>query len=376
MKRFSIILSVLILFSVTQKTEAAEGDTTKIKVHDAVHMDWYGQYLQWGEFPAPGTSYRRINLDLTIGCPPSGCSDWDYTVLVEALHNTGELDSTLTPAPLYTIDGQAPDSIFTNTNQVYVTYYDSVGMVTDSSIAKQFWIYTHNDPMDPLAVSDSDYVYPGNYYNYYFNNTGMVIDSILIGHDVTWVNQISNVYVVFEVFEKQELARVITPYGGFYNTAWKNTWHFDITDLAPLLQDSVEIRAFYSGWSDGFAITLDFEFIEGTPPRTPIRVRNVYKGSYAYGNVNNPIENHLVPKTFDIDPTEEMTMLRVIPSGHGAGTQNCAEFCQKNYKVKLDGVQQYQQSVWRNDCGIRPELGSTIEQTGVRVKRSLSEIMS
>jgi peptide-N-glycosidase F-like protein/type IX secretion system substrate protein len=349
------LLSIIIGFVLSPMiSHGAEGDTTKIRVHDAVHMDWYGQYLEWGVFPAPGTTYRRINLDFTIGCPPTGCSDWDYTVLIEALHNTGEIDSTLILAPLYTVDGQSPDTIFSNLNPVYVTFFDSVALGTDSTIANQVWIMTHNDPQDPFAVTDSDYVYPGNFYNYYYNPNGIIIDSVLVGYDQSWVNVYTNTYNVFEVFERQELARVITPYGAFYNNTWKNTWHFDITDLAPLLNDSVEIRAFYSGWSDGFAVTLDFEFIEGTPPRTPISVRNVYKGSYAYGKLSNPIENHLIPKTFDIDTNEVMSMLRVIPSGHGAGTQNCAEFCNKFYQVKIDGIQQYQQQVWRNDCGLNP----------------------
>ncbi len=44
-------------------------------------------------------------------------------------------------------------------------------------------------------------------------------------------------------------------------------------------------------------------------------------------------------------------MLRVIPTGHGAGTQNCAEFCIKNYQVLLNGTQYFQQQIWRNDCG-------------------------
>ncbi len=351
--RFSI-LAVALLCLLSNYSKAAEGDTTKIRVHDAVHMDWYGQYLQWGVFPQPGTTFRRINLDLTIGCPPTGCSDWDYTVLVEARHKTGQFDSTLTPAPLYTVNGNSPDSIFSNLNQAYITFYDTLNMITDSSVAGQFWIMTHNNPNDPFAVSDSDYVYPGNYYNYYFDNSGNVIDSILVGYDQTWINSVNMVYVVFEIVELQEIARVITPYGGYYGLTWKNTWHFDITDLAPLLQDSVEIRAFYSGWSDGFAITLDFEFIEGTPPRTPLQIRNVYKGSFPFGNAANPIENYLIPKSFDIDSSEVMSMLRVIPSGHGAGTQNCAEFCAKNYKVKVDGIQQFQQLVWRTDCGMNP----------------------
>ena len=135
---------------------------------------------------------------------------------------------------------------------------------------------------------------------------------------------------MFEIIERIELARVITPYGGYYANTWRNTVQFDVTDFASILQDSVKIRAFYGGWSDGFTITLDFHFIEGTPPRTVQNIRNVYvsgPGGFPYGNVNNSIENYLTPKTFPLNSNETNAMLRVIPTGHGAGTQNCAEFC-------------------------------------------------
>ena len=70
-----------------------------------------------------------------------------------------------------------------------------------------------------------------------------------------------------EIIESYELARVITPYGNGLNNNWEFTHIFDITDFASILKDSVEIRAHYGGWSSGFSVTLDFEFIEGTPPR-------------------------------------------------------------------------------------------------------------
>jgi len=87
------LLFTFLLHSLTFTSEvvlAAEGDTTKIRVHDAVHMSWWGEYNVMGVFPPAGTSFRRINLDFTLGCPPTGCSDWDYTVQVEALHKTGQ----------------------------------------------------------------------------------------------------------------------------------------------------------------------------------------------------------------------------------------------------------------------------------------------
>ena len=354
MKKLTTLIILISIF-IPAIAHSAVGDTTTIRVHDAVHMSWWGQYNVWGVFPPAGTSYRRINLDFTLGCPPTGCSDWDYTVQVEALHKTGNFDSTLVQAPYYTINNSSPDTIFGNQNPVYVTFWNSTTNAPDSSLAASSWVYIHNDPGNPLAVTDSLLLYTWNYYNYIFDNTGNIIDSVFVGYSNTLINSFTGVYNVFEIVERIELARVITPYGGYYNTSWRNTIRFDITDLAPILQDSVEIRAFYGGWSDGFSITLDFHFIEGTPPRTPIRVRNIYSsgpGGFPYGNVNNPIENYLFPKTFDLTSAEQNSRIRFIPTGHGAGTQNCSEFCSKNYRVKVDGIQQFQRAIWKNDCGL------------------------
>ena len=77
---------------------------------------------------------------------------------------------------------------------------------------------------------------------------------------------------IFEIIEEYELGRAITPYGTYMQAPGSNgynptgTMYFhDITDFAYLLKDSVEIDAFYSGWSSGFSVTTDFEFIEGVP---------------------------------------------------------------------------------------------------------------
>ena len=346
------ILCILVISSVSAL--AGPGDTTTVRAHDNSHMSWWGSYDAWGVFPSAGNTYRRINLDFTLGCPSNGCSDWDYTVQVEALRPTGTFDSTLVPAPLYTIGNTSPDTIFGNSNPVYVTYFNTTTGSTDSSLAGTFQVMIHNDPANPFAITDSTLLYNCNFYNYYHDGQGNIIDSIWVGFDTTLLNAITPTYNVFEVIERIELARVITPYGGYYANTWRNTVQFDVTDFASILQDSVKIRAFYGGWSDGFTITLDFHFIEGIPPRTVQNIRNVYvsgPGGFPYGNVNNSIENYLTPKSFALATNETNAMLRVIPTGHGAGTQNCAEFCLKNYQVLLNGTQYFQQSVWRNDCG-------------------------
>ena len=105
---------------------------------------------------------------------------------------------------------------------------------------------------------------------------------------------------VFDVIENYELARVITPYGSMLSNNWNFTSIFDITDFAPILKDSVEIRCHYSGWSSGFSATLDFEFIEGTPARDVIKIDNIYSGGYNYVSSSDFENNKLTPKNLHI----------------------------------------------------------------------------
>lgn len=262
---------------------AAPGDTTRLRVHDAVDMVWYENYDRPVVFPNTTTTYSKILMHYTMGCASTGCSDWDYTTKIELLKPTGVMDSTVA----------------------------SVDTVSSS----------------PLVV------------------------------DTTWN--------VFEVKEAFELARVITPYGGYmrtsqqgYNPSWKHVHTFDVTDYAPLLVGTNEMRAFYGGWSSGFSVTIDFEFIEGTPPREVLAVKNLWQtggNGWNYQNTSDFEQNFL--KALDVAIPADMVhaKLRFIPSGHGFDNNtSCAEFCQRNYKFKLDGTQLDSRLMWDDKCGVNP----------------------
>ena len=45
-----------------------------------------------------------------------------------------------------------------------------------------------------------------------------------------------------------ELARIISPYGWWFDSTWHFTWHVDITDFAYLLHDSVEVVFRHGGY--------------------------------------------------------------------------------------------------------------------------------
>lgn len=235
---------LLIALGVCFSASAAEGDTIHIESHQATHWSWYGNYYDTVQFPETGT-YRRILMYYTMGCPTSGCSQWDYTTKIEI-----------------------------------------------------------SDP-----VNDST---------------------------TNWF----------------ELVRIITPYAGDKDFGWEHTWVVDVTDYAPLFTGEREIKAHYSGYQDGFTITINFDFIEGTPPREVLGIDQIYHGAFKYGFSNDPIENYLVPTEIDVHQDMESAKFRMVASGHSfGGNENCAEFCEKYFRLYADNTQVAEHDVWRDDCG-------------------------
>lgn len=275
----AFLFSLLGLFFLVN-LEAADGDTTLVSAHQQTDLTWYRSYKDWAVFPASSSNWQEITLKYTMGCATGGCSDWDYTTLVNLLLPTGNYDS---------------------------------------NVAR----------IDTISV------------------TPLVIDT-------TWN--------VFEVKERMELCKVITPYGGSLSNDWTRTFYFDISDYYPLLHDSIEVEVFYQGWSSGFSASLEFIMIEGAPIRPVYSIQNLYRGQFNYLNPTQFETNHMPARKLNIDAQAQYFELKMAPSGHGfVNALNCAEFCEKDYYVYVDGQLQAQQSMWRDDCGLNdlwPQAGT------------------
>ncbi|MDO7874130.1 peptide-N-glycosidase F-related protein [Hymenobacter sp. ASUV-10] len=164
-----------------------------------------------------------------------------------------------------------------------------------------------------------------------------------------------------------EIARIMTPYA----TDWlalnkKHDYVVDVTDYTPVLNGNQPFQFDYQGYSWGFTLTLVLEYIEGTPPQDPIDVRNVYDGTYNYGDAADPIDNHMPARTFTA-PSTGTTTLKNLVSGHGFDDANCAEFCNKYYRVLVNGTLRSTTQLWRNDCGrnqVYPQTGTWVYDRG------------
>ena len=155
-----------------------------------------------------------------------------------------------------------------------------------------------------------------------------------------------------------EIARMLTPYGGAFPKDWNFNWEVDVTDFSLLLRDSVEIEYNHIGWEPnndrGWAVTLDFEIIKGTPAWEPISIQKIYDNSYRYGDSSNNIENALKPVSFTANQSADFARLRVVQTGHGMDNPDgCGEFCNKWRQIFYDGKLVDTRSIWK-ECGDNP----------------------
>jgi len=167
---------------------------------------------------------------------------------------------------------------------------------------------------------------------------------------------------VFEVKENMELGRVITPYGTYmangtsgFDNSWEHRHYFDVTDYVHLLQDTVELRAFYSGWSSGFSVTLRFDFIEGTPPRDVLSIQNLYKGSKGYSSFSDFETTFFTAKTVQAPSNAVGARIFSTITGHGFDNNvGCAGFCSRTYTVNTNSNPLSSATIWKDDCGKNP----------------------
>ena len=339
---------------------AATGDTTRVSVMDKYLWTWNGYQDRWVKCPDASKTYEKIVLRYTLTCPTGGCGEWDYTTGVVLRKHTGILDSTLQDAPSFTIDGGTVDSIRVANDTTYTYSWNTTKKKTDTTANASYLIRYYNDPNYAFKATDSTYKWKARYWNYIYDNTGKKTDSLWIEGDQTLIVTKKKAYKVFEVIEPYELTRFITPYGKGFPKDWARTWEMDVTDFSSLLKDSVELRSFYDGWSQGSLYSLELVFIEGTPSRHTYKVLPVYNGYFTYGNPDNHIEDHLIAKKCLRESAADLVTFRLTLSGHGSDQNGACEFIETNNSIWVNGDEKYQQHLWRDDCDVNP----TYPQTG------------
>ncbi len=258
-------------------------------------------------------------------------------------------------------------------DQTWYGNYDRVAKFPDGSktYSKVYLEYTLSCP----SSGCSDWDYDVNIL--LMHNTGK-IDTVINRIDTISTTPLitDTIWKYNTVYAPLEMGRYITPYGSYmnkrnggYGTAgfdsnWRHTFIYEVTDYAMLLKDSVLIRSQYRGWSSGFQCTMDFVFIEGTPARKVLSIQNLYTSGGTYTTTQEFESLRMPALKMAIPPNAKDAELKVLITGHGADKDNgCGEFCDKLYFLKVNNQVLDTIRMWRDDCGItsvKPQGGTWI----------------
>ena len=185
-----------------------------------------------------------------------------------------------------------------------------------------------------VVLQNVEYGWPADQLEVKYNQLGDTISVSTISGDLTAIenDQLEYFGEAFEVVDRYELARYITPYGinlSLGDDGW--TWVYDVTDYLPLLRDSVELEC--GNWQE--LLDLKFAFIEGTPPRDVKRVEAFWNGTYNLNTWDDNVMSH----EYSPESGEQMFRLVTRASGHGFGQgNNCGEFCYNSHSVLVDST--------------------------------------
>jgi len=158
-----------------------------------------------------------------------------------------------------------------------------------------------------------------------------------------------------------EMARYITPYG-VDNAKRERGFKFDVTDFKSLLRGNARLKSYIECWTpDGWDLSVDFDFEEGTPDykyyaiAPVIQVNRLSIEGIPYGTAltYNPNKNIAIPAN------AEKTHLRTIITGWGHATpassgRPCAEWCFKTHNIQIDNVNTFVHNLDAIGCGNNP----------------------
>lgn len=346
-----LYLSFLLMIGILPETTANVGDTTLVRGFDHFLHQNCNSGTQRFLFPPDSARFYKVMLHYQLTCPSFGCDIYDRIATLKLLRPTGVLDSTVSLAPSFTVNGMAIDTFSCVFDTAYTYSFDTVSQDIDSIPMPGLTVLFYSDPQTPTTPTDTLVVWPLYYHQYQFDSAGNPIDSVLTVPDSTYYLTRDSVWSdPFEVLEPIEIARAITPFGEAVSL-----W-FDVSDYSNLLRDSVTLYTLVCGYSNGWEVTTDFYFIEGEPFLEPFRHVNLWNGTWQYGNTGNPIDSHLQPISIDGDTAAGFARIRLVTTGHGFGgdpNPDVAEFYDVTHHLLING-DTLDQRLWRSDCGRNP----------------------
>ncbi len=187
-----------------------------------------------------------------------------------------------------------------------------------------------------------------------FNAINMHYDHQCVNGDCDEYDRVSHCRVKNHRGEWIELYRYATPFG------MECADDLDVSDFTTLLQGLVEFELYLESYDgSGIAPIITFEYTKGTPDYPYVDMQELWFGTYAFGDYDNPCP--IPTRTVQFEYGVEKANLRLVTSGHNwsSGTNgnyntgNAAEFYEATHNIKVNGSTAYTQHLWRT-CNPNP----------------------
>ncbi|MDE2124998.1 MAG: hypothetical protein KGJ62_00215 [Armatimonadetes bacterium] len=151
-----------------------------------------------------------------------------------------------------------------------------------------------------------------------------------------------------------EIYRYITPYG----TPWQ--WKMDMTDYLPILTGKRTVTVDSGTYSQGWDVSVRFDFFTGRRKLVPYRVVSLWSGSFPAGDWEKPMDAYLPPVRVPTDAFTAAAKLRLSQTGHGQNEDNLGEFAPLWREVICNG-RRWRNTLWTTDNYLnpdRPQMGT------------------
>ena len=226
--------------------------------------------------------------------------------------------------------------------------FDSIAQFTN--FVEELQVVSHPGVLqdDELQVLNSNH-YWGEGYAYYFDESGVKYDSVAIQTDGSVSITIDALEYFRRFASKFELMSFVTPYGiGLDLGVDGKMWEFDMTDFTPVLKGGKRI-SLERGGQNQEEMDIRFLFIEGTPERDVIDIKQVWKvDARSYTDILS--NKYFAPVDYPLDPTATTYKLRTAITGHGQE----GEFIPRSHFIDLNGAgNEFTWDVWM-ECGENP----------------------
>jgi len=218
-------------------------------------------------------------------------------------------------------------------------------------MVKRYKIYPKPNTIvnDSIATIENLQAWNAAEKKYYFDENGLVYDSVSISALATINNTVDLTY--FQRYPSSfEIMSFVTPYGiGLDFGASGKTWIFDVTDFTPILKGNKRLFMSRGGeWQE--EMDIKFMFIKGTPARNILDIAQIWPTAIYQPNYSQILENkvYFPPVNYPLNTIGKGFKIRSAITGHGGE----GEFIPREHSIAV-ASKIYKSTVWKK-CGNNP----------------------